>query len=53
MDCSTSGITWPGIVALTAKHIVFYEVAEHPSKNQLIALEQKHFDKVDAVFLGF
>ncbi len=31
--------------APTAKHIVGYEVVDHPSENQLIALARKHFVK--------
>jgi stalled ribosome rescue protein Dom34 len=29
----------------TAKHVVAYEVADHPSENQLVALARKFFDK--------
>ncbi|CAN5277177.1 hypothetical protein BH11PSE10_BH11PSE10_17760 [soil metagenome] len=32
---------------LTAKHIVDYEVVDHPSENQLVALARKRFVKVD------
>lgn len=32
---------------LTAKHIVGYEVVDHPSENQLVALARKHFVKYD------
>jgi hypothetical protein len=32
---------------LTAKRIVGYEVVDHPSENQLVALARKHFVKFD------
>ncbi len=32
---------------LTAKHIVDYEVVDHPSENQLVALARKRFVKID------
>lgn len=31
----------------TAKHIVGYEVVDHPTENQLVALARKHFVKYD------
>ncbi|MEO6280297.1 hypothetical protein [Roseateles sp.] len=31
----------------TAKRIVAYEVVDHPSENQLVALARKHFVKID------
>ena len=33
----------------TAKRIVGYEVVDHPSENQLVALARKHFVKYDAM----
>jgi hypothetical protein len=35
----------------TAKRIVGYEVVDHPSENQLVAMARKHFAKYDA-FVG-
>ena len=32
---------------LTARHIVAYDVVDHPSENQLVALARKRFVKVD------
>ena len=32
---------------LTAKRIVGYEVVDHPTENQLVALARKHFIKID------
>jgi stalled ribosome rescue protein Dom34 len=32
---------------LTAKHIVGYEVVDHPSEHELVALARKHFVKYD------
>jgi hypothetical protein len=35
----------------TAKHIVGYEVVDHPTENQLVAMARQHFIKYDA-FVG-
>jgi hypothetical protein len=30
---------------LTAKHVVGYDVVDHPTENELVALARKHFEK--------
>jgi hypothetical protein len=32
---------------LTSQHITSYEVVDHPTEKQLVALGRRHFDKID------
>lgn len=34
---------------LTAKHVVGYQVVDHPSDNELVALARRHFAKYDQI----